>query len=99
MNAANNHTARPRVRKAPIGRQAPWALPAISRAQVSIVPAPDADDLVPKHLTIMEIDSTTCKFPYGHSNFTYCGHTPAAGSVYCMAHHLMSYNPVPVRMR
>lgn len=96
VTTANNHVARPRARKAPAGRQAPWAKPVSKPILVEL----DADGArIPRHLSIMEINHTTCKFPYGDSNFTYCGHRVADGSVYCMEHHLMSYTPVPVRVR
>lgn len=103
MNAANNsRSGRKRCAKGKNGpRPAPWALPAISRSRShGFYRAPELPaDLVPKHLSIMQIDGTTCKFPYGDSDFTYCGHAVTNGSVYCMTHHLMSYTPVPVRVR
>jgi GcrA cell cycle regulator len=50
----------------------------------------------PRMLSILEIDSTTCRWPIGDprdQRFGYCGHRTKPGSGYCDGHHAIAYLP------
>lgn len=50
----------------------------------------------PRMLSILEIDSTTCRWPIGDPrkpSFGYCGHPARPGSSYCAGHHAIAYRP------
>ena len=42
-------------------------------------------------LTIMELTSSTCRWPYGHSSFTFCGDHIKEGSPYCPKHSNIAF--------
>jgi GcrA cell cycle regulator len=50
----------------------------------------------PRMLSIVELDSTTCRWPIGDprtSSFGYCGHPTGPASRYCAGHHAIAYRP------
>lgn len=49
-------------------------------------------EIAPLHLSMMDLTEETCRWPYGETNFTYCGHT-ALGGPYCAAHATIAYQP------
>lgn len=51
----------------------------------------DAADLAPLHVSFMDLKQHHCRYPYGHENFTFCGHRKVAGSSYCQPHHLICH--------
>jgi GcrA cell cycle regulator len=50
----------------------------------------------PRMLSIVDLDSTTCRWPIGDprtSSFGYCGHPTGPASRYCAGHHAIAYRP------
>lgn len=43
------------------------------------------------HLSLVELTDKQCRFPYGDSPFTFCGHATEDGSTYCPGHHAMCW--------
>jgi len=62
------------------------------------LPPPVITEAIPLHLSIMELASRTCRWPYGDGPFTYCGCETASDAVYCAAHMEISVNRGPVRV-
>lgn len=55
-----------------------------------IVSAPP--DIVPLHISLGELTSTTCRFPYGTvAPYTFCGHPILEESPYCPFHHIKTH--------
>jgi len=51
-------------------------------------------------LGIMDLDSTTCRWPFGDDPpYLYCGDTPFDGSPYCRKHTKLAWAPYAVRER
>ena len=44
-----------------------------------------AADVVPLHLNLLDLEHGQCRYPYGDSPFTFCGHPVLHGS-YCVPH-------------
>lgn len=49
-------------------------------------------DVEPLHISILELNETTCHYPYGDGPYTYCGLKVAAGA-YCIGHAHLCYIP------
>lgn len=47
----------------------------------------------PLNISLMELTQDTCRFPYGDSPFTFCGHQIQSGSSFCPAHHALCFTP------
>lgn len=97
---------KPRVPKheqvgAPTGSLAYKVIHAIKRKQAAPVdPTPfvcGVVDVKPLHLTIDQLTETTCRYPFGDSDFTYCGILIQDGISYCAEHHRLCYIGVPQR--
>jgi hypothetical protein len=51
-------------------------------------------------LDIMDLDSSTCRWPFGdRPPYLYCGDTPFDGSPYCRKHTKLAWAPYAVRER
>lgn len=48
-------------------------------------------EIVPLNLTFEHIGSNDCRYPYGDSNFLFCGHPKSAGSSYCPGHKALTW--------
>jgi GcrA cell cycle regulator len=49
-------------------------------------PEPILEVIEPLHMDLMAIRDGQCRFPYGNSNFTFCGHPIKPGKPYCGFH-------------
>lgn len=50
-------------------------------------------EVIPLNLTILELQSNSCRWPAGEgSNITFCGHPKMVGS-YCLEHYRLSVGP------
>jgi GcrA cell cycle regulator len=63
--------------------------------KVAAVPKLRCVAIVPKHLSLVELDDGDCRYPYGGDQegepITFCGHPRREGSSYCVPHfHLTS---------
>lgn len=47
-------------------------------------------DVVPHHLSLLDLEPGQCRWPYGDSNYTFCGCEQFDGTSYCGAHLLLS---------
>jgi GcrA cell cycle regulator len=47
-------------------------------------------DVVPLHLTLLELEPGQCRWPYGDSPYTFCGCQQFAGFSYCEPHQALS---------
>lgn len=57
----------------------------------------EAVDVVPRHLTIDDLEEGDCRYPYGDGPFTFCGHRVVIGKSYCPAHsQLVFQTPKPM---
>jgi GcrA cell cycle regulator len=43
-------------------------------------------ELVPRHVSLAEIERGECRYPYGDGPFTFCGHPAVEGASYCAPH-------------
>lgn len=43
-------------------------------------------EVEPRHLTLSDLNESTCKWPLGDGPFTFCGHAPLKGLPYCAPH-------------
>lgn len=60
--------------------------------------AHDADDVQPRHISLLELTDETCRWPYGdQAPFTFCGCTPITGGPYCFSHDERSKPPAVQR--
>lgn len=50
-------------------------------------------EAAPLHLKLLDLKSTSCRWPYGGTDFTFCGCEKAADSSYCPAHEALSIRP------
>lgn len=73
-----------------------------------IIVVPDAEqfqcravDVVPRNLTLMELEKNDCRYPYGDDprETKFCGHKKMNGSSYCMPHFLLTRGTPPIRTR
>lgn len=51
---------------------------------------PRAAEATPLHLKLFDLKSTSCRWPYGDTDFTFCGCEIAPDSSYCPAHKALS---------
>lgn len=56
-------------------------------------PIQDPSEPEPKHLTFMDVGPRHCRWPYGHKDYTFCGHEVAENGPYCPYHHTRSLLP------
>lgn len=57
------------------------------RFKVVTAPRPlKAIDIEPLHITLMDLTPSHCRYPYGDSNITFCGHEKVKGTSYCAGH-------------
>jgi hypothetical protein len=49
----------------------------------------------PLHLTFEQLVSDSCRYPYGETNLTYCGHRAQHESSYCPHHHALCHEQTP----
>ncbi len=47
----------------------------------------------PLHISLFDLTSKTCRWPYGEGPYTFCGHHPSEGSQYCAPHFHLSLRP------
>jgi GcrA cell cycle regulator len=54
-------------------------------------------DVVPRHLSLMDLERRDCRYPYGGDEegeaVTFCGHPRRRGSSYCSAHFRLTIGP------
>jgi len=43
--------------------------------------------IVPRNVTLMDLEPGDCRYPYGDDVITFCGHPKQDGSQYCTPHH------------
>ena len=72
----------PRKRPEPRPKAAPK--PAILPAELIRM---RCEEVIPLHLSLLELEPWSCRFPFGDSQFTFCGHVKIDGSAYCSAHY------------
>lgn len=78
-------TGLPRVRTKPRYR-APTA-------PKPVLPPPPVDAPPSLNLPMMELRAHHCQFPYGDSDFRFCGHDRDLGSTYCSYHRALCVQP------
>lgn len=80
-----------RVLKKQPARPARRATKEKTKAPVDALPfVPRAAEATPLHLKLLDLKSTSCHWPYGDTDFTFCGCEIAPGSSYCPAHKALS---------
>lgn len=57
----------------------------------------EAVEIVPLHLSLIDLETGQCKWPFGNGPFTFCGNQTHAGASYCPGHHKISRSPTPPR--
>jgi GcrA cell cycle regulator len=72
----------------------PWFPPAFKSVAM---PKLRCADVVPRHLSLMDLERGDCRYPYGGDAegeaITFCGHPRRPGSSYCTAHFDLSIGP------
>jgi len=55
-------------------------------------------EIVPRHLSLIDLEAGDCRYPYGDGPMTFCGHPAHAGSSYCQSHMILCQEPprVPI---
>jgi GcrA cell cycle regulator len=48
-------------------------------------------EIVPRHLSLIELEPGDCRYPYGDGPMTFCGHPKLGWSSYCIAHHALCH--------
>ncbi len=48
-------------------------------------------EIEPLHLSLIELESGHCRYPYGDGPLTFCGHPQKEGSSYCVPHHFLCW--------
>lgn len=43
-------------------------------------------EITPRGLSLMELETSDCRYPFGEGPFAFCGHPKQEGSSYCFAH-------------
>lgn len=89
----------PRVRptKEPVGSIAFKVIHAIKRKRKQsglkreLFVCQDSVEIEPRHISLMELNGETCRWPYGDGPFTFCGNLPSACSPYCLAHTRIAF--------
>lgn len=55
-------------------------------------------EIVSRNLSLMDLEPTDCRYPYGDGPISFCGHPKKDGSSYCAPHHhLVWVKPNPPR--
>jgi GcrA cell cycle regulator len=54
-------------------------------------------EIIPRGLTLLELEKNECRYPSDDAPFTFCGHPVKDGSSYCTPHHFLCW--VPARDR
>jgi GcrA cell cycle regulator len=74
--------------------QTPWLPPTFKSMEM---PKLRCADVVPRHLSLMDLECGDCRYPYGGDAegeaITFCGHPQRPGSSYCAAHFDLSIGP------
>jgi GcrA cell cycle regulator len=52
-------------------------------------------EVVPRHLSLADLQPDDCRFPFGNGPITFCGHGKTAGSSYCLVHFDLSRKHPP----
>lgn len=65
--------------------------PAPRPVRVRVVPPAEVialrcEEIVPLHVTLMDLQPNGCRYPYGDGPFTFCGHPKLIGASYCLDH-------------
>jgi len=47
-------------------------------------------DVVPRNISLLDLEPGECRWPYGDSNFTFCGNPTLDGCSYCHQHFALS---------
>lgn len=55
-------------------------------------------EVTPRGLTLSDLRKNDCRYPYGDSDFTFCGHPKLEGSSYCPEHFALT-RPLPSERR
>jgi GcrA cell cycle regulator len=63
---------------------------AVRRVEAERVTVPTPEP-TPYHLTVQQLQKDECRWPYGQSPYTFCGHKKLEGSSYCPYHHKDAY--------
>jgi len=50
-----------------------------------------AVEIVPRNLTLLELEPDDCRYPYGDDAVTFCGHPKMEGSSYCCPHFHLTH--------
>jgi GcrA cell cycle regulator len=56
-----------------------------------------AADLIPLHVSLVQLGASSCRFPYGDGPFTFCGHDTLGQGSYCDQHHWLVYKAPETR--
>jgi len=54
---------------------------------------PRCVEIVPRHLTLMDLETGDCRYPYGDDTLTFCGHPVQGESSWCPSHHALCLLP------
>lgn len=54
--------------------------------------SPQLGGLGPLYLTFDELQNNSCRYPYGDSNYRFCGHQVEEGSSYCIHHNRLCHD-------
>ena len=53
-------------------------------------------EIVPRHLSLIDLEPGDCRYAYGEGPFTFCAHPKLATSSYCGPHHALVWvKPAP----
>jgi GcrA cell cycle regulator len=47
-------------------------------------------EIVPRNLSLIDLEPNDCRYPYGENVITFCGHPKQEGSSYCTPHHALT---------
>lgn len=50
-------------------------------------------EIVPRHVSLLDLEPNDCRYPYGDGPITFCGHAKMPGSSYCVPHYALSIGP------
>jgi GcrA cell cycle regulator len=56
-------------------------------------------DVIPRHLSLLELMPRQCRYPYGEGPFTFCGHPTRPGVSYCPGHQDLVAGPAVIAER
>lgn len=78
------------------GGSRPRPRPPALKPHPPAAPIPDAQEIAPRNLTLIDLGPNECRWPYGEGPFTFCGHP---GHPYCPSHDRQSRRPAFGRER